>query len=130
MAANIADRRFITAPDGLRLHVRDYGDRRSRRLPAVCLPGLSRTAADFEALATALAGDAAAPRRVMALDYRGRGLSDYDGDPENYEIPTELADVIAVLAACEVAPAIMIGTSRGGLISQGLQLPGNRSFGR
>jgi pimeloyl-ACP methyl ester carboxylesterase len=120
MAANIADSKFITAPDGLRLHVRDYGDRRSRRLPAVCLPGLSRTAADFEALATALAGDAAAPRRVMALDYRGRGLSDYDHNPENYKIPTELADVIAVLAAFEVAPAIMIGTSRGGLITMEL----------
>jgi len=120
MAANIADSRFITAPDGLRLHVRDYGDRSSRRLPAVCLPGLSRTVVDFAVLATALAGDAAAPRRVLALDYRGRGLSDYDRDPQNYKIPTELADVIAVLAACEVAPAIMIGTSRGGLITMEL----------
>ena len=36
--------RFITAPDGLRLHVRDYGPRNSDRLPVLCLPGLSRNA--------------------------------------------------------------------------------------
>jgi pimeloyl-ACP methyl ester carboxylesterase len=120
MSVCISDSRFITAPDGLRLHVRDYGDRRSPRLPAVCLPGLSRTAADFEVLATALASDALAPRRVLALDYRGRGLSDYDRNPENYKVATELADVIAVLTACEVAPALVIGTSRGGLIAMDL----------
>jgi pimeloyl-ACP methyl ester carboxylesterase len=120
MAAHISDSRFITAPDGLRLHVRDYGDRRSRRLTTVCLPGLTRTVADFEVLATALANDAVAPRRVLALDYRGRGLSDYDRNPENYKLATELADVIAVLAACEAAPALVIGTSRGGLIAMEL----------
>ena len=120
MAAHIVDSRFVTAPDGLRLHVRDHGDRRARRLPVVCLPGLSRTAEDFDVLAAALASDAAAPRRVLALDYRGRGLSDWDRNPENYALPVELADVIAVLAACEAAPAVIVGTSRGGLIAMAL----------
>jgi pimeloyl-ACP methyl ester carboxylesterase len=118
--AALSDSRFITAPDGLRLHVRNHGDRRSRRLPVVCLPGLSRTAEDFDVLATALAADATAPRRVLALDYRGRGLSEYDRNPENYAIPVELADVIAVLVACGAAPAIMVGTSRGGLLAMAL----------
>jgi pimeloyl-ACP methyl ester carboxylesterase len=118
--AGLSDSRFITAPDGLRLHVRDHGDRRSRRLPVVCLPGLSRTAEDFDVLAAALAADAAAPRRVLALDYRGRGLSEYDRNPENYAIPVELADVIAVLVACGAAPAIIVGTSRGGLLAMAL----------
>src|SRR5450432_2084865 len=104
MAVSISDSRFITAPDGLRLHVRDYGDRRSRRLPVVCVPGLSRTAEDFDILATALASDAGAPRRVLALDLRGRGLSGYDRNPENYSTMVELADVIAVLTACGAAP--------------------------
>src|SRR5262249_18175841 len=58
-----------------------------------------------------------APRRVLALDYRGRGLSDYDRNPKNYAIPVELDDVIGVLAACGAAPAIIVGTSRGGLIA-------------
>jgi pimeloyl-ACP methyl ester carboxylesterase len=116
MAAS-GDSRFITAPDGLRLHVRDYGDRRSRRLPIVCLPGLSRTAEDFDILATAIAAKAAEPRRVLALDYRGRGLSDYDRNPRHYAIHVELADTIAVLVACGAAPAIIVGTSRGGLLA-------------
>jgi pimeloyl-ACP methyl ester carboxylesterase len=112
--------RFITAPDGLRLHVREYGDRRSQWLPVVCLPGLSRTAEDFEVLATALASDAATARRVLALDYRGRGLSEHDRNPKNYAIPVELGDVIAVLVALGTAPAIIIGTSRGGLLAMAL----------
>jgi len=116
MAAS-GDSRFITAPDGLKLHVRDYGDRRSRRLPIVCLPGLSRTAEDFDVLATAIAAKAAEPRRVLALDYRGRGLSDYDRNPGHYAIHVELADTIAVLVACGAAPAIIVGTSRGGLLA-------------
>jgi pimeloyl-ACP methyl ester carboxylesterase len=112
--------RFITAADGLRLHVREYGDRGARRLPVVCLPGLSRTAEDFEVLAAALASNAAAPRRVLAVDYRGRGLSEHDRNPKNYAIPVELADVIAVLVALGAAPAVIVGTSRGGLIAMAL----------
>src|SRR5580704_3722130 len=112
--------RFVTAPDGLTLHLREYGPRLSPRPPVVCLPGLSRTAEDFDPLACALASDAAAPRRVLALDYRGRGLSDFDRDPANYTILMELADVIAVLTACAAAPAIVVGTSRGGLIAMAL----------
>jgi pimeloyl-ACP methyl ester carboxylesterase len=117
MSAPPSRSRFITAPDGLRLHVRDYGDRRPHRLPVVCLPGLSRTAEDFDVLATALASYAATPRRVLALDLRGRGLSDYDRNPKNYAVAVELADVIAVLVACGTLPAIFVGTSRGGLIT-------------
>jgi pimeloyl-ACP methyl ester carboxylesterase len=112
--------RFVTAPDGLKLHLRDYGPRLAPRLPVVCLPGLSRTADDFDPLASSLATDAAAPRRVLALDYRGRGLSEHDRNSANYTVPVELADVIAVLTACAAAPAIIVGTSRGGLIAMAL----------
>jgi pimeloyl-ACP methyl ester carboxylesterase len=112
--------RLVTAPDGLRLHVREYGDPHPQRLPVVCLPGLSRTAEDFQVLATGLASDATMPRRVLALDYRGRGLSEHDRNPKNYAIPIELADVIAVLVALGAAPAIIIGTSRGGLLTMAL----------
>jgi pimeloyl-ACP methyl ester carboxylesterase len=108
---------FVTARDGLKLHVCEYADRRSPGLPVVCLPGLTRTAEDFHPLASALAGDPIRPRRVLALDYRGRGQSDYDPDPDNYAIPVELDDVISVLTACEIAPAVFLGTSRGGLLT-------------
>jgi pimeloyl-ACP methyl ester carboxylesterase len=108
---------FVTAPDGLRLHVRSYGSPIARGLPVVCLPGLARTTVDFDALATTLSSDAAAPRRVIALDYRGRGRSDYDQNYENYSLAVELADVSAVLTALGVGPAVFVGTSRGGLIT-------------
>lgn len=108
---------FISARDGLKLHARCYGRRSSPALPVICLPGLARTAADFEALATSLANDPEHPRRVIALDYRGRGLSDYDRDPANYSFQTELADVIAVVTALDAAPAVLIGTSRGGILT-------------
>jgi pimeloyl-ACP methyl ester carboxylesterase len=112
--------RFITAQDGLRLHVRDYDGPSGPRLPVVCLPGLARNSEDFHELAIALAGDAAAPRRVLALDYRGRGLSDYDPKPENYSVPVEVADVITVVTATAAAPAIVVGTSRGGLLAMSI----------
>ena len=109
--------RTVTAPDGLSLFVRDYGPRGTRELPVVCLPGLSRTGADFHELARTLATDAVTPRRVIALDYRGRGRSDYDRNPANYTVAVELADVIAVLTALELAPALFVGTSRGGILT-------------
>jgi pimeloyl-ACP methyl ester carboxylesterase len=108
---------FVTAPDGLRLHVRCHGPRLAPNLPVVCLPGLTRTAADFEELAAALAASREAPRRVLAVDYRGRGLSDYDRNPKNYNLATELADLRAVLTALGVPPAVFIGTSRGGILT-------------
>ena len=108
---------FISAPDGLKLHARDYGDRSAPALPVVCLPGLARSGGDFETLATALAGDAKQPRRVIALDYRGRGQSGYDRDPANYSFQVEIADVLAVLTALDCGRAIFIGTSRGGILT-------------
>src|SRR5499427_4820117 len=107
---------YVTARDGLRLHLREYGERTTPGPPVVCLPGLARTAADFHLLAAALAGDLQRPRRVLALDYRGRGLSDHDRDPDNYSIPVELDDVLSVVIARAVASAVFVGTSRGGLI--------------
>src|SRR5262249_47350733 len=111
---------WVTARDGLRLHLREYGPRTTSRLPVVCLPGLARTAADFDLLARALAADADGPRRVLSLDYRGRGLSDHDPNPDNYAIPVELDDVLAVLAARGVESAVFVGTSRGGLLVMAL----------
>jgi pimeloyl-ACP methyl ester carboxylesterase len=108
---------FISAADGLRLHARLYGPRTASGIPVVCLPGLARTAADFEALASALANDSAAPRQVVALDYRGRGQSDYDRDYTHYSFSTELADVLAVITALDCMPAVFVGTSRGGILA-------------
>jgi pimeloyl-ACP methyl ester carboxylesterase len=108
---------FVTAQDGLRLHVRDYGSRDAPGVPVVCLPGLTRTVGDFAALAPALAFDLARPRRVIAIDSRGRGQSDYDSNPANYNLAVELADVATVLTALDLPPAVFVGSSRGGLLT-------------
>ena len=118
MSATGPTDQFVSAPDGLRLHARCYGpSARADTLPVVCLPGLARTAEDFDVLADALARDITHPRRVVALDYRGRGLSDYDPNATHYAVQVELADVLAVVAALDVMPAIFIGTSRGGILA-------------
>ena len=109
--------RFVTAPDGLRLHVRRYGRRGGRELPIVCLPGLTRNGSDFHEIATALTRDATKPRLVITIDSRGRGGSDFDRNPDNYSFPVELADVLAVITALEIGPAIFLGTSRGGILT-------------
>jgi pimeloyl-ACP methyl ester carboxylesterase len=108
--------RYVTAPDGLRLHVREYGERRAPGLPVVCLPGITRTVADFDGLAAALTA-APARRRVIAIDSRGRGLSDYDSNPDNYNVVVELADIVSVLIALGVGPAVFVGSSRGGILT-------------
>lgn len=108
---------FVNARDGLRLHVREYGVQAAAQLPVVCLPGLARTVEDFAALAPALANDGTYQRRVLAINSRGRGQSDYDTNPDNYNIAIELGDVVTILSALDVGPAVFVGSSRGGLIT-------------
>src|SRR5262249_9350279 len=108
---------FVSAQDGLRLHVRAHGARTNRALPVVCLPGLARTTADFDTLAVALASDRERPRRVLALDYRGRGKTDYDRNPANYNLQGELADVLSVLTPLDIGRGAFVGTSRGGILT-------------
>jgi len=107
---------FVTAQDGLRLHVREYGPRTAPALPVVCLPGLARTVADFDGLAPALA-NGRPPRRVIAIDSRGRGQSDYDANADNYNLAVELGDVVTVLTALEIGAAVFVGSSRGGILA-------------
>ena len=41
-------------------------------------------------------------------------------NPERYAIAVEAADVMTVLSALAVAPAVVVGTSRGGLVAMTL----------
>jgi pimeloyl-ACP methyl ester carboxylesterase len=107
---------FVTAPDGLKLHVREYGACGAPGLSVVCLPGLCRTVADFDELAPALS-HGPLPRRVIAIDSRGRGHSEHDTDHCNYNCMTELTDICTILRALDVGPAIFVGSSRGGILT-------------
>jgi len=111
---------YCQSADGLRLHAKTIGPKGGRALPVFCIPGLTRTTDDFNEIATALAADSKTPRHVVAIDLRGRGLSDYDPDPAKYSIPVELGDVLTMAASLGITRAIMLGTSRGGLISMAL----------
>lgn len=111
---------YFDAADGLKLHALAAGPRQAPRLPVVCLPGLTRTNEDFRELLEALAFDANAPRYVIALSSRGRGLSERDPKPENYAVPVELTDLLAVLDHENIQRAIFVGTSRGGILTMAL----------
>jgi len=103
---------FVPVADGLTLHVRDHRPAGSRGAPVVCLPGMSRTLEDFDALAVRLAADG---RRTVSISARGRGLSDRDPDPSRYQLKIEAEDALLVLDRLEIERAHVIGTSRGGL---------------
>jgi len=117
--AGVAEGRVIrfSAQDGLMLTARMFGVHQPGRLPILCLPGLSRNSRDFITLGRHLSEDASQPRQVFALDYRGRGRSDHDRDWHNYTPLTEAHDVMAAAAALGIADAVLVGTSRGGLIA-------------
>ncbi|MBS0284444.1 MAG: alpha/beta hydrolase [Proteobacteria bacterium] len=107
--------------DGLRLHARDYpGDERA--LPVLCMPGLTRNARDYESLAARLSG----ARRVIAIDFRGRGESAYAKDPMSYVPLTYAQDVTALLDEAGIDRFVSIGTSLGGIVTMLLaaMLPG------
>ena len=111
---------FSQSADGLKLHAKVIGPDSSTALPVLCLPGLTRTADDFDDIARAIAMSPSAPRKVVSIDYRGRGLSDYDPDPAKYTVPVELGDVLTIAASLGISRAILLGTSRGGLISMAM----------
>lgn len=113
---DFATSHHFRSADGLTLHYREYKPAGEPALtPVVCLPGLTRTASDFALLARALAGSRTAPRRVLAFDYRGRGLSDHAQDWRQYDLPTERSDLLIGLEHAGIPSAHFIGTSRGGL---------------
>lgn len=110
---------FFSARDGLRIHVRAYApaSKATKGIPVVCLPGLSRNGRDFDPLARALSGNPKHAHPVYCFDFRGRGLSGYDKDWQNYNILKEAEDVVDGLTALGVEDAVFVGTSRGGLVT-------------
>ena len=86
-------------------------------MPVLCLAGLTRNSEDFDALAIYLSTHEKMPRRVLCLDYRGRGESDYDPNWQNYNPLTEADDVFGGVIAAGLSQVALVGTSRGGMIA-------------
>lgn len=82
--------------------------------PIVCLPGLTRNSKDFHDFAIAASKQG---YRVITMDSRGRGISDYAENWQSYTILQEMQDVLAGLIAFDITRASFVGTSRGGLIT-------------
>ncbi|QOL81495.1 alpha/beta fold hydrolase [Pseudooceanicola spongiae] len=93
--------------DGASIYYEDAGT----GTPVLCLSGLTRNARDFDFVAPHLSDV-----RLIRMDYRGRGLSQWTG-PETYNVGTEAKDAIALLDHLGVARAGILGTSRGGLVA-------------
>lgn len=106
---------YCQSADGLKLHAKTIGPDNAA-LPVLCLPGLTRTTDDFDDIARAIA-NGPTPRKVIAMDFRGRGLSGYDANPANYNVVMEMGDVLTLLASLKIPRAIFLGTSRGGIVS-------------
>ena len=106
------ENRYWWSNDGIRLHYRDYpGD--SAKPPILCLPGLTRNARDFDAVARRLSPE----WRVIAIDLRGRGDSGYAKDPMSYVPLTYVQDVQALLGELGVDRYVAFGSSLGGIVS-------------
>jgi pimeloyl-ACP methyl ester carboxylesterase len=107
--------RTMRAWDGLALLVRSW-DGGHDLPPILCLPGLVRTSADFDVIAPAWA----VGRRVVSLDYAGRGGSGRSSDITRYGPEACVRDVLDVCAAMHLHRVDIVGTSFGGLLAMGL----------
>jgi len=108
--------KYYYSHDGLKLYYRDYNAKQSHKTPLLCLHGLTRNSKDFHRLAVHFSKD----RRVVSLDIRGRGKSEYDPNYVNYQIPTYVQDVLGFLAHENIPQVTAVGTSMGGLIAMAI----------
>jgi pimeloyl-ACP methyl ester carboxylesterase len=113
MGAQVSPRDIhFRSADGLALYGRDY-PAESNSTPLLCLCGLTRNMRDFEPLAQWLGGS----RRLIMMDYRGRGRSAYAENSATYRPDVELADALSLLDQLDISQVSVIGTSRGGIIA-------------
>lgn len=110
------------SPAGLHpMAFKEWGDPHNPSV-LLCVHGLSRVSDDFDALAEALC-DA---YRVVCPDVVGRGRSGWLRDPQYYQVPQYVSDMVTLIARLDATTLHWFGTSMGGLIGMGLaSLPGN-----
>ena len=106
---------FFTTADGLRLEYLDEGA--GDGPPILCLAGLTRNKSDFDYMVR----DLDRPNRIIRLDCRGRGGSDHDPDWSNYNVAAEAGDALALMDHLGIPDAVVIGTSRGGVLGMLMQ---------
>ncbi|MSO64256.1 MAG: alpha/beta hydrolase [Alphaproteobacteria bacterium] len=99
--------------DGPNLYYRDYANSAARSTPVLCLSGTTQNSRIYDELAPHLQRQ----RRVLCMDWRGHGRSDYDPDWRHYSYFEDRDDVLDLLASETLAKVIVIGTSLGGIVT-------------
>lgn len=102
--------RYLTLPNGVRVHYRDQGKRDGQ--PLVLLHGFSASLHTWEPWVGELGGD----YRIVSLDLPGHGLT---RTPDGYKLSTEghVAVVQGVARALELDPFVLAGNSMGGAVA-------------
>lgn len=105
----------VNADDGVRIHgVRWDGPPGASVV--VGLHGITATRLGMLPVARALDGDVT----FVAIDARGRGLSDKPEDPERYGMRRHAEDVVAVLDALGAPDIVVVGQSMGAWVAEQL----------
>ena len=110
------------SPAGLhKMAYKEWGDPDNRKV-LVCVHGVTRVSDDFDSLARELCDE----YRVVCPDIVGRGRSDWLRDPQHYQIPQYVSDMVTLLARADADIVHWFGTSMGGLIGMAFaSLPDN-----
>jgi esterase len=93
---------------GLNFHCVAWGN--ATLAPVLCLHGITQTAHSWDEVAAALASD----YRVLCLDQRGHGDSDWAADGD-YTRQTQAADVDAITDVLGLQHFVLLGMSMGGI---------------
>jgi pimeloyl-ACP methyl ester carboxylesterase len=104
------------SPAGLHtMSYKEWGDPENSKV-LLCVHGVTRVSDDFDALAQELCED----YRVICPDVVGRGRSSWLRDPQYYQIPQYISDMVTLLARLDATTVHWFGTSMGGLIGMSL----------
>ena len=98
----------VLLPEGTRIAYEEHGERLAP--PLVLLHGLGEGALSWAAVAPRLA----VQHRVLALDLRGHGASDWPGA---YGFERMRDDVVGVLDALGLGEVVLVGHSLGGVVA-------------
>ncbi len=110
------------SPDGLHnMAYKEWGEADNSDV-LLCVHGVTRVSDDFDDLARELSSH----YRIICPDVVGRGRSGWLRNPQHYQVPQYVSDMVTLLARVNAPNLSFLGTSMGGLIGMGLaSLPGN-----
>jgi pimeloyl-ACP methyl ester carboxylesterase len=104
------------SPAGLhQMAYKEWGDPANPAV-LVCVHGVTRVSDDFDKLAAALCDR----YRVICPDVVGRGRSSWLANPQFYQLPQYVSDMVTLIARLDAPQVDWFGTSMGALIGMGL----------